>query len=355
MLRTMTRKDESKPWVTVVTVTYNLIKGQREKSVIQCIESVHEQSYPYIEHLVIDGASTDGTLSLLQKYADLGWITLFSEPDSGIYDAMNKGILRAKGKYVNILNSDDFFHDKSGIEASVAYLEENGADYSYADACVLKSSGKRFLWKGDLAKLISGQHYCHQTMLVKTQLLKDLGGFDLSYCVSADSDMMIRLYARRCKAIYVPCCFVTYRYGGYSSLHDEQVRTEHSTAFFRHIGCRVNLSQEDCFQLWELRFIIEQPYAEQLRLIEKVPQEFGYDYIKKEFAIRNPIAAKPSERRVHYLFGFIPVLAMSYQEGNYRYSLFGVLDVLKITLLNGKWKYYLFGFIPVWKVKCHSL
>ncbi|WP_294627581.1 glycosyltransferase family 2 protein [uncultured Bacteroides sp.] len=351
----MEQNNESKPWVTVITATYNLVKAKREKFIIQCLESVRDQSYPYIEHIVIDGASTDGTVSLLQKYVDLGWITLFSDPDRGIYDAMNKGILKAKGKYVNILNSDDFFHDKSGIEISVKYLEENEADYSYADACVLKSSSRKFLWKGDLEKLITGEHYCHQTMLVKTQLLRDMGGFDLSYCVSADSDMMIRLYAQQWRAVYVPYCFVTYRYGGYSSLHDEQVRIEHSTSLFRHIGCQMNLSKEDCFQLWELRFIIEQPYAEQLKLIDKVPKEFGSGYIKREFAIRNPIATKPSERRTYYLLGFIPIIEMLYEEGNYRFSLFGLLDILKISILNGKWKYYLFGFIPIWKVKCHSL
>lgn len=103
------KNGSSIPLVTVITVTYNLIKGKREKFIIQCLESVHNQRYSNIEHIVIDGASDDGTLPLLKKYESLGWIKLFSEPDTGIYDAMNKGILKANGKYVSILNSDDFF------------------------------------------------------------------------------------------------------------------------------------------------------------------------------------------------------------------------------------------------------
>ena len=145
MRKFMEQKNESSiPLVTVITATYNLIKSKREKFIIQCLESVHNQHYSNIEHIVIDGASDDGTLPLLKKYESLGWIKLFSEPDTGIYDAMNKGILKANGKYVSILNSDDFFHDPEGIAISVRLLEENDADYSYADARVLKKLGRKF-------------------------------------------------------------------------------------------------------------------------------------------------------------------------------------------------------------------
>ena len=76
------KNGSSIPLVTVITVTYNLIKGKREKFIIQCLESVHNQRYSNIEHIVIDGASDDGTLPLLKKYESLGWIKLFSEPDT---------------------------------------------------------------------------------------------------------------------------------------------------------------------------------------------------------------------------------------------------------------------------------
>ena len=83
------------PKVTVVTVTRNLIKNGREQYFRQCLESVYEQVYSNVEHIVIDGASNDGTLDILKEYQKKKWITYYSEPDNGIYDAMNKGIKKA--------------------------------------------------------------------------------------------------------------------------------------------------------------------------------------------------------------------------------------------------------------------
>ena len=351
MLKHMEQKNESTPLVTVITATYNLIENKRAKFIIQCLGSVHNQHYSNIEHIVIDGASNDGTLSLLREYESQGWIKLFSEPDAGIYDAMNKGILKASGKYISILNSDDFFHDPEGIAISVKLLEESDADYSYADARVLKKSGRKFQWKGDLSKLLVGEHYCHQTMLVKTEVLRDMGGFDLSYRVSADSDLMIRLYALGYKHQYVPHCFVTYRYGGYSFHYDAQSRKDHSTSFFHHIGCHIGLSEDDCFQLWQLKFITEQTYKEQLALVHKVPEEFGRDYVYAELKKRNPLGGKQPEKKRYYLFGFIPVFQVSFQKNTYTYSLFGIFDILNVTCFNGKWNYKLLGVIPILKVK----
>ena len=93
------------PLVTVVTVCLNVIQTGRKEMFLQCVESVRRQTYPRIEHLIIDGASTDGTIPLLQSLN----LSFFSEKDTGIYDAMNKGIARGKGEYVLFLNTDDFF------------------------------------------------------------------------------------------------------------------------------------------------------------------------------------------------------------------------------------------------------
>ncbi len=221
-----------KPLITIITVTYNLIEKHREKNIQQCIESVHQQTYPNIEHIIIDGASNDGTIKLFNEYVDKGWITLYSEPDQGIYDAMNKGIAKAHGTYINFLNSDDYFHNSQGIGLCMEYLIKGKADYSFADALILQENGEKTLWKGDISKLLIGTHYCHQTMLVKTEILLNLNGFDTSYPVAADSDLMIRLYAQKYKYTYVPFCFLTYRLGGFSEKNSDQIRIDHSTSFF---------------------------------------------------------------------------------------------------------------------------
>ena len=94
--------DKTSPLVTVITITFNIKKAGREKFFRQCIESVHKQHYKNIEHIIIDGASKDGTASILDEYFKKGWIRYIRESDEGVYDAMNKGIAMAKGKYITL-------------------------------------------------------------------------------------------------------------------------------------------------------------------------------------------------------------------------------------------------------------
>lgn len=343
-------KEANVPLVTIVTITYNLIEKKREACIKQCIESVHDQTYPCIEHLIIDGASNDGTLELLGQYQKQGSIEIVSEADEGVYDAMNKGIARAKGKYINFLNSDDFFHNNKAVEMSVRALEEKHADYSFADAMLLFENGKEYLWEGDVSKLLWGSHYCHQTMFVRTELMRAIGGFDLSYKISADTEMMIRLYAQKALYVKVPFSIVTYRVGGYSSQNQAQSRMDHSAAFYKHIGMKIGLSEKDCFFCWNLRFFDELSKEQQFELISKVPREYGLKHLLHEFMARTYAGSEVSAK-LYYLFGFVPVLKCKCR-GNKRYfRLFGVLPVLKVVKSVRKDKYYLFGFILMLKVK----
>ena len=116
----MTGKEQ--PLVSIITITFNIISNSRKKLFVKCLESVHKQTYKNIEHVVIDGASKDRTVDLIKKYVKKGWVKYISEPDEGIYDAMNKGIKLAKGKYISFLNSDDYYSGKTGIEMSVETL-----------------------------------------------------------------------------------------------------------------------------------------------------------------------------------------------------------------------------------------
>ncbi len=346
-----TRQEEGKPLVTVVTITFNLIAKKREAYIKQCIESVHNQTYCCIEHIIIDGASNDGTLELLKQYQDRNYIKVYSSPDKGIYDAMNKGIARANGKYINFLNSDDFFHNKEAVKISVKYLEETAADYSFADAMLLYEDGKEYLWEGDVSKLLWGSHYCHQTMFVRTDLLKKVGGFDISYKISADTEMMIRLYAQKAIYVKVPSCIVSYRVGGYSSQNQLQSRIDHSTAFYKSIGKDIGLSVNDCFLCWNQSFFDELPKNQQLELILKIPLEYGQEYLLREFVARMHVSSEMLSNKWYYLFGFVPIVNCEYK-GNKRYlRLFGILNILTSVEYKRKKKFYLLGVLPVLKVK----
>ncbi len=111
--------------VSIITVVYN-----GKNTIEDCIKSVAGQTYPDIEHIIIDGGSTDGTLDVIKKYNNKinGWI---SEPDKGIYDAMNKGMKHATGDVIGILNSDDIYADEFIMENVVNTILENNVDSCY--------------------------------------------------------------------------------------------------------------------------------------------------------------------------------------------------------------------------------
>jgi len=236
------------PLVSIITVTFNLIKAGREKYFRQCLESVHNQTYKNIEHIIIDGASNDGTVDLTKKYADKGWIKYISEQDNGIYDALNKGVKLASGKFIAFLNSDDYYHNNIGVEASVKALEKSNADFSYAP--VLDFDEPNNFKKVTYPK-ISNVFFTiipnHQTMFVKKSAIIKEGMFNTHYKCVADYDLTVRLCLKKYKSVYVKDIFTTYRWGGFSSEATKQglVFKEVSDIYFNNYNNLCSLTREE--------------------------------------------------------------------------------------------------------------
>lgn len=245
---------EQKPDVSVITVTRNLIKNNREKVFIQCMRSVRRQYGCRVEHLVIDGASDDGTLELIKKYAGKGWIKYISEPDGGIYDAMNKGANLATGKYLAFLNSDDYYHHRKGLSRSVAELEKHSAHYSYAPVRMLKENGR--LDKSHPHRRPRPQDvfvempYGHQSMLIRKDIFLKEGSYNLAYRSAADYDLIIRLVLNRYKGIEIPLNFVSFRMGGFSQQNWENSVTEVARIFTELYRPFYPLREEDARQIY---------------------------------------------------------------------------------------------------------
>lgn len=214
---------KSQPKVTIVTVVYNLIKADRRNYFIECLESVHKQTYSNIEHLVIDGASNDGTLEILKEYANMGWIKYISEPDTGIYNAMNKGILKAQGKYIVFLNSDDFFHNNKFVGANVKVLEKNQADFSYSKHINVNERGQFLsIRTTNIGTFYLRMPFSHQSMFVKKDTLRDFGGFNESYKLAADYEMIIKCFLKQKKGVFCPLVGVSFRNNGATNVSREQ-------------------------------------------------------------------------------------------------------------------------------------
>lgn len=177
------------PLISIITITYNAAGCLRPT-----LESVASQTERSFEHLIIDGASTDNTLSIARRYGVEG-LRILSEPDDGLYYAMNKGLHAARGKYVIFLNAGDAFTGSDTL-ARYAKAARKGADMVYADTILVDAEGRnlgpRHLSapeKLTRSSLAGGMRVCHQAFMVRRDLAPD---YDTRYRFSADYDWMLR-------------------------------------------------------------------------------------------------------------------------------------------------------------------
>ncbi len=192
-----------KPLITIATVTYNA-----EATLERTLQSVARQDYAGIEHLIIDGCSSDHTLSLIHRYVEENQarhnIRLISEPDNGLYDAMNKALLNASGDYIVFLNAGDCLHNSDTISALVAQTqwaegEQRHPAILFGDTHIVDAEG-HFLHRRRLTPpdeltpdtFRDGMRVCHQSFYVRTDLARQ-EPYDLRYRFSADFDWCIRL------------------------------------------------------------------------------------------------------------------------------------------------------------------
>lgn len=342
-----TDTEELFPKVTVVTVVYNLIKNGREQYFDQCVKSVQNQVYSNVEHIVIDGASDDGTVDILEKYKKRKWITYYSEPDNGIYDAMNKGITKATGKYVVFLNSDDFFYKESAISLSIDRLEKEQTDFSCAYGYYIENE--------EIVSRINAQPeifflrmpFCHQTMFTRRDVLLKEGCFDTKkYKSAADYDLIIRLLMKGYTVSVIKKGISCFREGGFSNIDIKTSKKE------------VHIIKKS--------FFVEQSEFPINRLKRK-RYEYGiidycYKISKDELNIIKEKVCPRMRKMISHLYSreidnnvyffpkgyFIPL--------NWQISLFGFIKIFSIDYKkypknHKRWILKLFGIVKLFEVK----
>lgn len=203
--------------ISLITVCYN-----SAATIADTLRTVDAQTWPDIEHWVIDGGSRDETLRIVDQHRQ-PWRLVLSEADKGIYDAMNKGIARATGDYVGFLNADDMFESDHAVAAIAARAAE-GADLVYGDLVYVSATDTRRVirhWRSgsfEPGQLSRGWMPPHPTVYIRKGLLQQLGGFDTSLKVAADYDLMMRCLVRKqATATHVPEVLVRMRAGGLSN------------------------------------------------------------------------------------------------------------------------------------------
>ncbi len=177
---------ESGRFVSVVKVVYNA-----KESLEATIASVLNQSYPHVEYIIIDGGSQDGTVELITRYRDrLAYWT--SEPDRGIYDAMNKGVAAAKGDWIIFINAGDEFYCASTLEILSSDLAVN-KDIVYGDVVIKYEDFRIVKRSGELRNIWRGMQFCHQSSAVRLKRLQHMP-FNIDNPIAADLEWFIRAY-----------------------------------------------------------------------------------------------------------------------------------------------------------------
>lgn len=204
--------------ISIVTATWNC-----QATVADCLKSVADQTWPHREHLVVDGASTDGSLDLLEAHRHQ-LAVLQSEPDRGIYDALNKGLALATGDVVGFLHADDLYAHPQVLEHVAAAFQDPTVCAVYGDLQYVRQHDTTQVvrhWQScpaSAARLAWGWMPAHPTLYVRREWYQRIGGFDTRYRIAADYLSILQLFSQPgFKAVYLPEVLVTMRLGGASN------------------------------------------------------------------------------------------------------------------------------------------
>ncbi|MCU0334000.1 MAG: glycosyltransferase [Chitinophagaceae bacterium] len=234
--------------VSIITVCFN-----SAQTIEATFQSVLGQSYGNIEYLVVDGASTDGTQVLIQRYSHFisRWV---SEPDGGLYDAMNKGLALATGDVIGILNSDDVYAHANVVEHVVAEMSRTNADCLYGDLEYVAPNDLQRVVRHWRAGRGGAKHFYwgwmppHPTFFARKEVYQQCGNFDLRFPVASDYEFMLRAMVKmNCKTAYLPEIMVKMRMGGESN---KSLRNRKRSYFENFEAWRVNGIRPYFFTIW---------------------------------------------------------------------------------------------------------
>ena len=202
--------------ISIITVVFNA-----QNTIERCIESVARQHFKNVQHIIIDGGSTDDTLQIIKKFEDC-ISALISEPDNGIYDAMNKGISLAEGDVIGTLNSDDYLANDEILNEIALTFIQNPIDVVYGDLDYIDS-------RGNIVRKWHSGHYKagkfnwgwmppHPTFYCKADLFIKYGGYKLDYGSAGDYELMLRyIHVQKAKVYYLDKVFIKMVTGGVSN------------------------------------------------------------------------------------------------------------------------------------------
>lgn len=204
------------PVISIIIPTHNA-----EESIATAVESILFQTFTDFEILIVDGASTDGTISIVSNYAKRDKrVKYISETDRGIYDAMNKGAQLSMGKWLYFLGADDCLINKNVLMQVFTCLKKSAKTEFFYGNVIWRGTGKIYDGKFDITKILVS-NICHQAIFIKKQIFEKFGPFNLNFKTCADWDFNIKVFLNRRNIIYRDIVIADYNTVGYSSANDD--------------------------------------------------------------------------------------------------------------------------------------
>lgn len=252
--------EEKRMKLTCVTAVFNAIRSGNRERLIQCVESVSELKTEH-EHLIYDGASSDGTVELLiELEARTPGLKVLSEPDTGIYNALNKGVRDARGEWFYVLGCDDHICDPALMDSMIRDLPDECDILATAVKNQNGDGSDTWVSVPCITDIFNNQCACHQGEIMRTSLARELGGFDERYRIAADSDMFLKAHLQCRRFIYNTKPFALCVCEGVSSMNAQESSKDYRTSVANVFGLKGKERQmliekrllpfRWCFKLW---------------------------------------------------------------------------------------------------------
>lgn len=347
---------KNKPLVTIITPSYNLIQNKRQKSFERMLESVALQTYQNIEHLVIDGGSTDSTVDLFKKLQKKYHFQFVSEPDNGIYDAMNKGVKAAKGKYVVFMNTDDYF-TVYALEKHVNILEVAKADFSFAIARIFKENNERYVFYPCEKLFFYTMPFSHQTLFCKRDILLKMP-FNCKYKLAADFDFIQHLYLENYRSVFVPFITAYYDASGISGKSQDQALQEYMQIAHANLERKLGLTKEEIRQMvyqFQISRHMQKKMEDYFRRLDMQTYKrlfYDTDYQVRKMKILSviPITIQEGTMMKWVSICHIPLIQIKHKQNRVKVKIAGI-PILEKRSDAFSYKLRLFGFINLFTSK----
>ena len=232
------------PFVSIITTTHNIVEKGQADDFNLLVTLLDMQTYPNIEHIVIDNASTDDTIELLKDYKNKGYIQFYSEKDTGKFNGYNKGILRAKGKYISFISCDDFYHDITAIQDMVNLMEAENGDFSFSPSYCRHPEGFVFLFTPAMFNAFQVMPCPRQCMFFKRSVLEKENYFDEKFKLMSDYDLIVRLILKKYKAVFLNQNYTTYKLGEKLNANPQAGDNEAKAIFYKNYRALYPLNDE---------------------------------------------------------------------------------------------------------------